>query len=336
MTTTDAALPGLTIIVLSRNRRELLRGCIESLFAQEDPGIPLEFIVVDDGSHDGSAGMARSLTAARPQWRTVAQEHLGIAAARNAGIRNSRSEWLAIVADDYLLPADYARTVALFFRDQPQARVVRFKVVPEGGGFVGGVLHAYQEASVTRRLAGGARGADWRGMWRRRPAVTGITADHGLEAAGAAAFHRDVFQRLGGFDETFARGEDTDFTRRLRAAGIAVHYAPHLLVRHRSDPSLRQAMKNAFAGGRASWRLHAPADGRPAGVPAILLLGLRSGLLALYWSCWRAWLTGNAARFFLYLPVLFLVEASARAGFLSGCIRSRKKGPAPLPGPAAR
>lgn len=328
----DAALPGLTIIVLTRNRRELLRGCIKSLLAQEDPGMPLDFIVVDDGSHDDSADMVRSLTASRPQWRYIPQTHQGIAAARNTGIRNSRSEWLAIVADDYLLPADYARSVALFFEGYPHAQVVRFKMVPEGGGFLSRVLHAYQEASVIRRLAGRARGRDRRGIWRRPAAVTGITADHGLEAAGAAAFRRDVFRRIGCFDETFARGEDTEFTRRLRAAGIAVYYSPQLLVRHRSDPSLRQAMKNAFAGGRVSWRLQAPAVGRPAGIPAVMRLGLRSGFLSLYWSCWRAWQAGTAARFFLYWPVLLLLETSARAGFFSGCLRSRKKTPDALAG----
>jgi GT2 family glycosyltransferase len=332
MTNSDAALPGLTIIVLTRNRRELLHGCIESLFAQQDPGVPLEFIVVDDGSQDGTADLVRSLTAARPHWRYIPQARRGIAAARNTGIRNSRTGWLAIVADDYLLPADYARSVALFFGDRPHAQVVRFRVVPEGGGFRSRVLHAYQEASVLRRLAGPAPGRDRRGMWRRLPLQKRITADHGLEAAGAAAFRREVFLRVGCFDETFARGEDTDFTRRLRAAGIGVYYSPQPLIRHRYDPSLLQAMKNAFTSGRASWRLSAPAGGRPAGILSIVRLGLRSGFLSLYWSCWRAWQAGTAARFFLYWPFLLLLEASARAGFLSGCMSTRKKMSAPSPG----
>ncbi len=332
MTRTDAAPPGLTIIVLTRDRRELLRGCIESLLAQEAPGIPLEFIVVDDGSQDGTAGLVRSLTASLPQWRYIAQARLGIAAARNTGIRNSRTAWLAIVADDYLLPADYARTVALFFKEYPHAQVVRFKVVAEGGGFRGRVLRAYQEASVIRRLAGHAPGSTRRGIWRRHRATERITADHGLEAAGAAAFRREVFLRVGGFDETFPRGEDTDLTRRLRAAGIAVYYSPHLLVRHRGDPRLAGALKNAFLGGRASWRLSAPGRRQPPGIPYIVWLGLRSAFLSLYWSCWRAWQSGTTARFILYWPFLLLLETSTRAGFFSGCLRSRKETPDALAG----
>jgi glycosyltransferase involved in cell wall biosynthesis len=323
-----AAAEGLTIIVLTRNRRELLRGCLESLFDQDDPGIPLEFIVVDDGSSDGTEEMVRTLTASRPQWKYVRQKHGGIAAARNTGIRNGRYEWLAIVADDYLLPVHYTLSIANFFRDHPQAQIVRFKIVAAGGGFLSRVLHAYQEASVIRRLAPLRSRRNRLGDWRRSRAKEKITIDHDLEAAGAAAFHSRVFRQVGGFDESFRRGEDSDFTRRLRAAGIPVHYSPFVHIGHRYDPSLGTAMKNAFAGGRASWRLRSVPGQKPASWLTILRLGLHSGLAALYWSCWRAWQTAGPVRFPLYLPVLLLIETSNRAGFFSECLRSKKQTPA--------
>jgi GT2 family glycosyltransferase len=330
----NAAATGLTVIVLTYNRRELLRGCLESLFVQDDPGVPLDFIIVDDGSTDGTAEMVRGLTASRPQWRCVSQAHRGIAAARNTGIGNSRSALTAIVADDYLLPANYARTIADFFNGHPQALVVRFKVVPAGGGILNLALHAYQEASVIRRLAPRGSRRNRRGLWRRARAVETTTTDHDLEAAGGAAFRSEVFQRIGNFDESFARGEDTDFTRRLHAAGIAVHYSPDLSIRHRNDPRLHPALKNAFINGRASWRLNAAPGQKPASVPYLIQLALRSGLAAPYWACWRAWQTGWPARFFAYLPILLLLEASSRAGFFCAGMHSRKKSPAGSGGPA--
>ena len=328
--THDAASPaaGLTIIVLTHERRELLRGCMESLFAQDDPGIPLEFVVVDDGSTDGTAEMVRGLTASRPQWRCVCQAHRGIAAARNSGIRNSRTALTAIVADDYLLPAGYARAIADFFSADPAARVLRFQVVPAGRGLLGLALHAYQDASVIRRLAPRASQVSRRGLWRRVQAGDAITTDHDLEAAGAAAFRSEIFQRIGGFDESLARGEDTDFTRRLRAAGIAVHYAPGVHIRHRNDSRLGPALKNAYTAGRASWRLCAAPQPGAASIPGLIRLGLRSGPAALYWSFWRAWQTGWPARFLAYLPVMLLLEASSRAGFFWGGIQARRNPPA--------
>jgi GT2 family glycosyltransferase len=324
----NEAVIGLTIVVLTYNRRELLRGCLESLFAQDDPGVPLHFIVVDDGSTDGTEEMVRELTSSRPLWQYVRQIHRGIAAARNTGIDSCRSAWIAIVADDYLLPADYARAIAAFFKDHPQARVLRFKVLPTGLGFLNLALQAYQEASVIRRLAPTGHA----GLWRRARATETITVDHDLEAAGAAVFHREVFRQIGNFDETFIRGEDTEFTRRLRAAGIAVHYSPHVHIRHRIDSDLFSALKNTFIGGNASWRLQAGPASRPASIKRIVLLALRSMPAALYWSCWRAWVTGWPVRFFVYWPALLLLETSSRAGFFCGSVRSRKKSPAVFSG----
>jgi GT2 family glycosyltransferase len=316
---------GLTIVVLTYNRRELLRGCLESLFIQDDPGVPLHFLIVDDGSTDGTGEMVRGLTASRPQWQYIPRAHGGIAAARNTGIRSSQSALIAIVADDYLLPKNYAREIAAFFKDYPLAQVLRFKVVPAGGGFLRLALHAYQEASVIRRLAPQRSREKQNGLWRRARAEEMITTDHDLEAAGAAAFRSEVFQRIGSFDESFMRGEDTDFTHRLHAAGIPVHYSPRLHIRHCNDSGLGSALKNYFISGRASWRLCAEPGQEPASNTYLIRLALRSGPAALYWSCWRAWRTGWPILFFAYFPVMLLLEVSSRAGFFCGGIRARKK-----------
>jgi GT2 family glycosyltransferase len=161
-------------------------------------------------------------------------------------------------------------------------------------------------------------------LWRRRRPGTAASTDHDLEAAGAAAFRSDVFELAGNFDESFARGEDTDFTRRLRAAGIAVHYLPGVRIRHHTDPRLGAALKIAFANGRASWRLSAAPEQKAATIPGLARLALRSVAAAFYWSCWRAWQTGWPARFLAYWPVLLLLETSSRAGFFCGGLGSRK------------
>ncbi|HSQ36085.1 MAG TPA: glycosyltransferase [Candidatus Binatia bacterium] len=318
----DPAASGLTIVVLTHNRRRALGNCLESLFAQEDPGTPLHFIVVDDGSTDGTGEMVRALTASRPQWRCISQAHRGIAAARNTGIRSSRSAWIAIVADDYILPANYARTITGFFNEHPQAEVLRFRVVPAGKGFLNLALHAYREAGVSRRV--------------RSRNDESLTIHHTLEAAGAAAFRKRVFQRVGDFDESFVRGEDTEFTVRLRHAGIAVHLLPQLPISHFHESNLGAALKNAFRGGRASWRLHVAPNQEPPGILALVQLALHSGLAAFYWACWRAGKAGGPVRSITYWPVLFLLETSARAGFFSAGVQSRKKTQAASLGPTPR
>lgn len=316
--------PGLSIVVLTYNRRALLEDCLKSLLAQADPGTRLEILVVDDGSTDGTSHLVSSLADSHPHLRYCPQPHGGIAAARNTGIRNATAGLIAIVADDYLLAPDYARTVVGFFREYPEAQVVRFKVVAADDDFLSRVCHAYHEASVKRRLADGWEFSGYRNMWRLLRVEEKITTDHGLEAAGAAGFRREVFQQVGLFDESFARAEDTDFTVRLREAGIPIHYFPFHQIRHRYDSSLRAVAGVAFRSGRFRWRYYVKyAHGRVK-VPSLLRLGLGMKLSVLYWACWRARQTGSLARFILYLPFMLLIETAIKAGFIAEGMRSRK------------
>jgi GT2 family glycosyltransferase len=316
--------PGLSIVVLTYNRRELLEDCLKSLLAQADAGTPLEILVVDDGSTDGTSILVSGLADSHPHLRYCPQPHGGIAAARNTGIRNATAGLIAIVADDYLLAPDYAQTVVGFFRDYPEAQVVRFKVVAADDDFMSRAHHAYHEASVKRRLADGWEFSGYRNMWRLLRVEEKITTAHGLEAAGAAGFRRKVFQRVGLFDESFARAEDTEFTMRLREAGIPIHYFPFHQIRHRYEPGLRAVARVAFRSGRFRWQYYAKhAHGRVK-VPSLLRLGLRMKLSVLYWGCWRARQTGSLVRFILYLPFMLFMEAAIKAGFIAEGMRSRR------------
>jgi len=317
---TVASPPGyaLSIVVLTFNRREILGGCLDSLLTQSEPGAVVEIVVVDDGSTDGTGDLVRSLQKSHPEIRYFPQPHAGIGAARNRGILNAAGNLVAIVADDYLLAPDYARTVVGFFRDHPDAEIVRFKLAAADDGFLSRVGHAYQEASVQRRLVEGREFSGYRGMWRLFRAEEKLTTEHGLEAAGAAAFRRGVFDRVGLFDESFARAEDSDFTMRLRAAGVPIHYFPFHLIRHRYSSSLRDVLRTAYSSGRFRWRYHAKhVDGRVS-LGSLLRLGLKMKLSALFWACWRARQTGSLVRFAAFLPFMLLIEAATKAGFVAG------------------
>ncbi len=121
----------LSIIVLTYNRKHLLRGCLDSLFSQTLPRENLEIIVVDDGSTDGTEGMMKDISLSHPGLKYCRQTHRGIPAARNTGIVNASGDIIAIVADDYLLAPDYAETIIKFFQENPGAMVVRRSLQPK-------------------------------------------------------------------------------------------------------------------------------------------------------------------------------------------------------------
>lgn len=322
---THAGSPRLfSIIVLTYNRKALLREGLESLAALDDPGIPIEIIVADDGSTDGTGDVVRELQARYPQIRYCPLEHGGIAAARNHGIRHAAGDFVAIVADDYLFPPDYARAVVTFFAKYPDAQIVRFRLVAAEQTFLSRACHIYHEASLKRRLADGWEFSGFRRMWRRLHEPEDVTTEHGLEAAGGSAYRREVFDRVGLFDESFQRAEDSDFTMRLRAAGIPVHYNPHHEVRVRYESSLRAVLRTAHKSGRYRWRYYARHTDGGVNVPGLLRTGVAMKLSVLYWATWRAWRAGSFVDFVRYLPVMVLIEGANKAGFAAEARAARK------------
>ena len=135
-----APRPQVSIVIPCYNQAVYLRHAIESVLAQDYA--PLELIVVDDGSSDGSRELMRQY---RERCTVIAQENAGQANAINRGWARSGGEVLAyLAADDYLLPGAVRRAVECLERHpdavlcycdfllvDPDGRPIRRVAVPE-------------------------------------------------------------------------------------------------------------------------------------------------------------------------------------------------------------
>lgn len=91
----------LSIIIPCYNVAPYVERAVRSV--QEQAFGDWELILVDDGSADGTLSVLRRLEAADSRIRVIAQENSGVSAARNAGLRAARGEYVHFVdADDYL------------------------------------------------------------------------------------------------------------------------------------------------------------------------------------------------------------------------------------------
>jgi glycosyltransferase involved in cell wall biosynthesis len=319
----------ISIIVLTFNRKRMLRDCLESLLAQTYPPDKIEIIVSDDGSTDGTREMVEQLHARHTRLKYAPQAHRGISAARNNGIRNATGDVVAIVADDYILDPAYASTTMQFFHDRPDAQIVRGKIVAAGRDVGSRISHFYFDVSVRRRLEPSppAPVHDWRGRlaraWRRpRPFEETITTQHQLEAAGAAAFRREVFAAVGMFDETLQRAEDTDMTMRLRQLGINVYYNPFQRIRHQYSPWMTDTIAKCYLTGVNRSRLYRKHDvlRRPGGAVRTLAAHEAEAVLT---ALWRVRQAESLTKLACYLPFMLLFEASNGLGFFLGFVSDR-------------
>ncbi|MEV4458831.1 glycosyltransferase [Microbispora sp. NPDC049633] len=93
----------LSVIVPIYDVEPYLAGCLASVAAQTWQDV--EVVMVDDGSPDGSAGIAAAFAARDARFRLVRQANAGLGAARNTGVRHATGDYLMFLDSDDLLPA---------------------------------------------------------------------------------------------------------------------------------------------------------------------------------------------------------------------------------------
>ncbi|MEM8618734.1 MAG: glycosyltransferase [Actinomycetota bacterium] len=109
--------PLITVVLPTRNRRELVSAAIASIAAQRYDNWQL--IVVDDGSTDGTADLLSALDDERIEL--VRTEGAGASAARNAGLAAASGEWIAFLDDDNVMHPIWLRAIAEHVGRHPDA-----------------------------------------------------------------------------------------------------------------------------------------------------------------------------------------------------------------------
>ena len=104
MVTTNKKTAIISVIVPFYNQKQFLSECVDSLLNQKFK--PLEIILVDDGSNDGSEKIAKDYAKKNSNVRYVYQDHKGVGAARNTGIDNVRTKYLMFCDSDDWMDAE--------------------------------------------------------------------------------------------------------------------------------------------------------------------------------------------------------------------------------------
>jgi glycosyltransferase involved in cell wall biosynthesis len=147
--------PRLSVVVPFFNVEDYIHDCLDSIARQTFTDF--EAILVDDGSQDGSAAIAKEFCATDARFRIVAQENQGLGPARNTGVRNASGEFLTFVdSDDLVTRHAYEKMVQTL--DET------------GSSFVGGNARRFNNSSGVRQ------------SWVQRiPFARNLTATHVTE-----------------------------------------------------------------------------------------------------------------------------------------------------------
>ncbi len=219
----------VSIVVPAYNAEKPIVSCLEALLRQNFPPQDLEIIVVNDGSTDGTMALIGQFPV-----RSLFQTNQGPAAARNRGAAAAQGEFLLFTDADCVPEPGWTAAMIAPFRD---SRVVAVK-------------GAYR----TRQTALVARFAQIE--FEERFAMLASLASIDMVDTYAAAYRREIFLQLHGFDTRFpvANNEDTELSYRMAAHGMKMVFAPQAIVYHLRHPdSLARYARLKFS--RGYWRM---------------------------------------------------------------------------------
>lgn len=235
-------IPFVSVVVCTYNRKNLLKSCLNSIYAQDYPESSLEVMIVDGGSTDGTEELCKEF----PQIQFITESRFGLAYARNKGAELARGFIVAYTDDDCIVDKLWLRNLIAGFQFSENVMGVGGPVYPLHPEIIPEKIHVkaalglFDDGESTKLTEGI------------------ITSN--------SAFKKGIFKTIK-FDETLGitrRGklvlsdEDTDFCRKIVNSGYKLRYVPHAKVYHRIHKErirIPYIVKHALHGGISKTRI---------------------------------------------------------------------------------
>ncbi len=190
--------PLISVIIPVYNGKQFLSEAVNSILQQNYH--PLEIIIVDDGSTDGTAELQNSFD---KQVRFIYQDNKGPAAARNTGINEASGQFLAFLDSDDLWPSGKLSKQINHLLQDPNLQAV----IGHTKCFVSGNINQSE-------------------IIKEQGSVISVQL-------GSALFRKTAFEKVGLFDEELRYSEDHDWFLRAREKGISLLVLEEITLYHR-------------------------------------------------------------------------------------------------------
>ncbi|SDN36493.1 Glycosyltransferase, catalytic subunit of cellulose synthase and poly-beta-1,6-N-acetylglucosamine synthase [Streptomyces wuyuanensis] len=213
----------VTVLVPAYNEKECIENTVRSLMESDHP---IEVIVIDDGSSDGTADIVDDMWL--PNVRVVRQANAGKPEALNNGIRNARHDIIVMMDGDTVFEPSTVRELVQPFGD------------PRVGAVAGNAKVGNRDSLI--------------GAWQHIEYVMGFNLDRRMYdvlrcmptiPGAVGAFRRQALERVGGMsDDTLA--EDTDITMAIHRDGWRVVYAERARAWTEAPESVQQLWSQRY------------------------------------------------------------------------------------------
>lgn len=228
-------LPLVSIIIPCHNEEKFIGKCLDSILEQDYPSDKLEVFVIDGISQDKTLEIAQEYSKKNFFIKVLQNSQKITAAAFNIGIKSSRGEIIILMGAHAQYHNDYISKCVKY--------LIKYNV-----DNVGGILKTLsgKNTAVAKAIAislfhpFGAGGA----YFRTDPRVLRL-----VDTVFGGCYKKEVFQKIGLFNENLARSSDMEFNLRLKKIGGKILLVPDIVAYYYPTTSLRKFCRRCFVDG---------------------------------------------------------------------------------------
>ena len=252
--TPPSKLPFVTIVIPCRNEEKHIARCLDSILANDYLEDSMEILVLDGMSEDKTREIVADYEARFTCIRLVDNPQRSIPAAMNVGIRNAKGDTIMKMDAHSIYQRNHI-SLCVHYQEEYNATNVGgvWRMVPGSDTAAAQAIvlsMAHRFGSGNARIKVGAGQPTW------------------SDSVAFGCYRKELFSRIGLFDERLKGGSDMDMNVRIRAAGGKILLVPLVVVNYTADSDLKKFWKHNFADG--VWTSYVMKFGRKA-------------------SCWRHW-----------------------------------------------
>lgn len=285
----------VSVIIPCRNEARFIEKCLDSVVANDYPKDKMEVLVVDGMSEDRTREIAARYAQKHPFIRVLENPKRVTPAAMNIGIRKARGDLVMKMDSHTTYEPDYISECVRSSREFAADNVGGVLVtVPESDTAVGRAIC----------LASSHRFGVGNSYFR-----VGSDEPREVDTVSFGCYRREVFEKVGFYNEELVRGQDMELNLRLKRAGGKIMLVPSIVAQYHNKSEFASFFKHRFIDGM--WAIypfkytkHIPVSLRhliPAFFVATILV---TGAAALVWPLFR-WFGAGIVGLYLLANLYF-------------------------------
>jgi glycosyltransferase involved in cell wall biosynthesis len=290
----------VSVIIPCYNEAAHIDQLVRNLLSQDYPAECIEILFADGGSEDGTWERLTEFAGQYPFIRVLDNPDKFVSQGLNACIRESKGEIIVRMDVHAAYPADYISVLVA-------------RLIATGADNVGGVCDTLPGDDTAEARAIAIATAHPMGIGNSL-FRTGVSEECLTDTVPFGCFRREIFRRIGLFDEDLVRNQDDEFNGRIIRSGGSVLLIPSVRIAYRARPTRDKLSSMFYQYGffkpLVNRKLGAPATLRQFAPPLLVLTGLICLVVVFIQPSWMilfvAWFMGYA------LGVLAVATSLAR------------------------